>query len=106
MSIEKIDWTKPVRTINGLPVRVLCTDVKNQDGVTILGLVEIMPGREVAIGWNQYGDTLFGALRLENGDVVNDESKCQACKGKGWHEVVEPVACSDCQATGLSKPAA
>lgn len=44
---KEIDFTKPLQTVSGFPVRVLATDVKTDGGRPIVVAIETHPGREV-----------------------------------------------------------
>lgn len=58
-----IDFTKPVQTRDGKPVRILCTDRKGD--LPVIGLLTLSDGREMVQSWHQNG-------MLCNGHSVND----------------------------------
>lgn len=49
-----IDFTKPVQTVSGLPVRILCMDAKFSRGVYIVGLIMYETG-EMLYTWKTDG---------------------------------------------------
>lgn len=36
MTRNKVDWTKPIQTVGGLPARVVCTDMKGHYPILVL----------------------------------------------------------------------
>ncbi|HET8685414.1 MAG TPA: hypothetical protein VFM18_01970 [Methanosarcina sp.] len=50
-----IDFTKPVQTVAGLPVRILCMDAKLVNGVKIVGLITYEMGNEGYCAWELDG---------------------------------------------------
>lgn len=49
-----LDLTKPVQTRSGVPVRILCTDAKKENG-PIIGLIQYKDGTESCYRWNADG---------------------------------------------------
>lgn len=63
-----VDWTKPVQTRDGRPIRVLCTD---QQGAKypVLGLVKRKEGKEDLEQW-----TLDGSFVADKGGPDEDDA--------------------------------
>lgn len=65
---KQIDFTKPVQTKNGLPVRILCTDAPGSQ--PIVGIVNDEPQ-----SWYTNGQFFFGEDNPSNSDLENVPSQ-------------------------------
>lgn len=64
-STKPIDWAKPIRTVDGRPARVICTDRKS-NWSPIIVLVSIEPDGEVVQFTNEEALDFAGAACFEN----------------------------------------
>lgn len=67
--MSSVDWTKPVQTRGGKPVRVLCTDRKNDSGRYVVGLVQVA-GQEYVRLWKMSGSA-GERFTASDDDVIN-----------------------------------
>lgn len=79
----QIDWTKPVQTRNGIPVRILCTDGPHPV-YPVLGVIE---GRQYVDNWTKNGT--FTGEQGHDLDLVN----VLDIRG-GWINFYEDGSCS------------
>lgn len=75
-----VDFTKPIQTRAGHPVRILCTDRKDNDGYPVVGLV-LEGGQEHLKSW-----TAEGAYRI---DRSCDEDIIQAPKPRKHADLIK-----------------
>lgn len=68
-----IDFTRPITTRDGRPVRILCTDRKGTEH-PIVGLVLEATGEEGVTCWCENGDWLR-ATNTSNWDLINPVKK-------------------------------
>jgi hypothetical protein len=69
-TLKPFDPTKPVQTANGNPARIVATDLKGADGVSILALVRFKPdGPEIPMTY--YADGRFYRQFTHPNDLFN-----------------------------------
>lgn len=60
-----IDFTKPVQTRDGRPVRIICTDAKNSTHPIVGVVVSTSDGKEYPRCWTKEGEFISGRGELD-----------------------------------------
>ena len=85
-----VDWTKPVQTRLGLPIRVLCTDQKVDD-YPVVGLVTRENGRENLETWDYDGNFIWGGETIDPDDAINVPDKPKQRQPVDWKQPIQTV---------------
>jgi len=73
-----VDFSKPVQTRDGRPVRILCTDRKKTEQ-PVVGLIGYLDGTEIPHTWSHEGNFLVTNQECET-DLVNAPPKMRKIK--------------------------